>query len=61
MVLNVKFMQMKSCNPTLHIYDLDVSQKKFNLFIIQSQKTQFVLYFVSQVVIQNECLHKLIT
>ena len=40
---------------------IDIGQKQFNLFIIESQNTQLSLYFVSQVIIQNERLHKLIT
>ena len=61
MVSNIKYMQMKHLNPTLHICAIYVRQKQLNLFVIQSQNTQFSLYFVSQVVIQNERLHKLIT
>ena len=35
--------------------------KQFNLFITESQNTQFSFYFVSQVVIQNERLHNIIS
>ena len=61
MLSNTKCMQTKNCNPILHICAKDVWQKQINLFVIQSQNTQFSLYFVIQVVIQNERLHKLIT
>ena len=61
MVSNINYMQMKFFNPILHICAIDVRQRQINLFVIQSQNTQFFLYYVSQVVILNERLHKLFT
>ena len=61
MVSNIKYIQIKNHIPIIYNCVISVRQKQFNLFLIQSQNTQFSLYFVSQVVIQNERLHKLIT
>ena len=61
MVSNLKFRQMKNYYHILHFCAMNVWQKQFNLFVIQRQNTQISLYFVSQAVIQNERLHKLIT
>ena len=61
MVSTIKCMQINNYIPILYICAIYVWQKQFNLFVIQSQNTQFSFYFVSQGVIQNERLHRLIT
>ena len=54
-------MQIKNNNPIQNSCAIDVRQKQINVFVIQCQNTEFSLYLVSQVVIQNEHLHKLTT
>ena len=61
MVSNINYMLIINQNTILCICSIDVWQKQFNLFIIQSQNTQFSYYLVISVFIHNESLHKLLT